>query len=146
MYSNILSLIYVLYILHISCVAHVIVKDTVAPVPAADTQDGRLWITAVHDEIIPVRADGRRTAEARMTPLVGVLWQTGVHQEVSPSRAGNSRENGPEPTSVAVSFWKTEGIASELSIQRAEEPVPTYVLGLLFQSAVHEKISNSQGV
>ncbi|KAG1771652.1 hypothetical protein EV702DRAFT_1201831 [Suillus placidus] len=164
MYPNILSLIYVLYVLHISCAARVIVKDTganyvlaqlnidnlckeVAPemaVPAADTQDGRLWITAVYDEIIPIRADGRHTVEARMTPLVGALWQTGIHQEVSPSRASNNRANEPEPTPIAVSFRKTEGIASKLSaVQRAEGPVSTHALGLLFQTAVHEKISDS---
>ncbi|KAG2090610.1 uncharacterized protein F5147DRAFT_780261 [Suillus discolor] len=166
MYPNIPSLIYGLLVLHISCAALIIVKDTgtnyvpaqlsvdnlckdVAPgmaVPVADTQDGRLWITAVHDEIIPIRADGRHTAEIQMslTPLVGALWQTGVHQEVSPSRAGNNRANEPEPTPAAISFWKTEEVASRLlAVQRAEGPVPTHVLGLLFQSAVHERISDS---
>ncbi|KAG2355596.1 hypothetical protein BDR07DRAFT_1375849 [Suillus spraguei] len=137
MYADILSFVYVLYILHISCAARAIVKDTV---PAADTQDGRLWIAAVHDEVTPIRANDQNTGEARMTPLVGALWQTGVHQEVSPSR-GNNRADELEPTPVAVSFRKTEGIASKSStIQRAEV---TYVLGLLFQSAVHEKISDS---
>lgn len=162
MYPDILSFIYVLYILHISCAAHTIVKDMGAnyvpaqlnvdnlckevasgiAVPAAGTQDGRLWITAVHDEVIPskVRTNDQNTGEARMTPLVGALWQTGVHQEVSPSR-GNDRVNEFEPIPVVVSFRKTEGIASKLStIQRAEA---TYALGLLFQSAVHEKISDS---
>ncbi|KAG2154518.1 uncharacterized protein EDB93DRAFT_1132739 [Suillus bovinus] len=149
MYLSILFLIYVLYVLHISRAARVIVNTDVAPgmaVPAADTQDGRLWITAILDEIIPsrVRADGRHTVDARMTPLVGALWQTGVHQEVSPSRAGNNRANEPEPTPAAVSFWKTEGIASKLSaVQHAEGPVPTHVFGLLLQTAVHERIYDS---
>lgn len=148
MYPSILSLIYVLYVLHISCAARVIVKNTEVATgmaaPATDTQDGRLWITAIHDQMIPikVRADGRHTAEARMTPLVGALWQTGVHQEVSPNR-GNNRANEPEPTPIDVSSWE-KGIASKLSaVRRAEGPGPTHGLGLQFQSAVHKKISDS---
>lgn len=99
MYPSILSLIYVLYVLHISCAARVIVKNTEVATgmaaPATDTQDGRLWITAIHDQMIPikVRADGRHTAEARMTPLVGALWQTGVHQEVSLHQATTGQMN-----------------------------------------------------
>ncbi|KAG1790839.1 uncharacterized protein HD556DRAFT_1445858 [Suillus plorans] len=89
MYPNIPSLIYVLLVLHISCAA-IIVKDPgtnyvpaqlsvdnlckdVAPgmaVPVADTQDGRLWITAVHDEIIPSKGKKSQLVTQRPSKLI----------------------------------------------------------------------------
>ncbi|KAG0707079.1 hypothetical protein DFH29DRAFT_1076561 [Suillus ampliporus] len=114
MYSDILSLIFILYMLLFSCAARVVVRDTeVAPDIAATATDAPantpvaegLWATAVHDEIIPIRAVGRGAAETRMTPPVGALWQTGVHQELSPSQV-NDRADEPEATPLAGTFWQ----------------------------------------
>ncbi|KAG1890033.1 hypothetical protein F4604DRAFT_1673532 [Suillus subluteus] len=187
MCPNILSLIYVLYVLHISCAARVIVKDTGTNYVPAQLNVDNPYKKLPQGWLFPLPTFRMKDCgqQPSTTKYSQSALMVGIRQmlECRPSlvlfgkqafirkyhlvevdknarlvlglpflltTAGNNRANEPEST-PAVSFWKTKGMASKLlltkkiiaAIQRVEEPAPTYALGLLFQSAIHEKITDS---
>ncbi|KAG2362643.1 hypothetical protein BDR07DRAFT_1014394 [Suillus spraguei] len=138
MYSNILSLICIVWILLIPCAARVIVRDT-------EAVSGALWAPNIHDKIVPnkVRAI-LDAAEARSTPVDSALWQLDVHEKALPSRARavDSRASEPRKTFAGSLLRPTNhaGMAARKPvIKRVERPVG----GFLFEDAVHDKIVDS---
>ncbi|KAG0700284.1 hypothetical protein DFH29DRAFT_932999 [Suillus ampliporus] len=143
MYSNILSLICTVSILLISCAARVVVRDTAPDMVVS----GALWAPSIHDKIIPskVRAVGREVAEAQITPAKGALWEPNAHEKVlpSPGRAVDGRANIPRETPISGLLWQgavhEELAARQPAVRRAD----TDGGGFLFESAVHQQISDS---
>ncbi|KAG1871279.1 hypothetical protein DFJ58DRAFT_837243 [Suillus subalutaceus] len=142
MCPNILSFIYVLYVLHISCAARVIVKDT-----GTNYVPAQLNVDNLYKEVAPGNGWCGSSDVARSYYLIPVIVPAADIQDAFIRKyhlvevdknarlvlelpfllttAGNNRANEPEST-PAVSFWKTKGMASKLSaIQRVEEPAPT---------------------